>query len=147
MGMVYPQAALLPASSDGASWQAAAAGLFDSQKAETYYLSAAAARPEVYAYLQGRDQFNRRLLLVGDQSPPEELREQWAATVGFDALEPLRQLWPNLLAGQGGAVLEAPLVLRDVNLANLGEGRLRLVEELVAEIAAGRIYPFTLPQQ
>ncbi len=147
LGMVYPQAVLLPAGSDGAAWQAAAAGLFDNQKVEAYYLSAAAARPDVYAYLQGREQFGRTLLLAGEQSPPDELREQWAATVSFDTLEPLRKLWPDLLAGQGGAVLEAPLVLEDVNLGNLGEGRLRLVEQLMAEMAAGRIYPFTLPQQ
>lgn len=147
LGAYYPQAVLLPAGSDGGSWQAAAADLFDNQKVEAYYLSAAAARPEVYAYLQGRDQFGRTLLLVGDQQPPDELRGQWAATVGFDSLEPLRQLWPNVIAGQGGAAVEAPLRLTDVNQANLGEGRLRLAEELVGEIAAGRIYPFTLPQQ
>lgn len=147
LGMVYPQVALLPAGSDGAAWQAAAAGLFDTQKVEAYYLSAAAARPDVLAYLQGREQFGRVLLLVGDQSPPDELRLQWAATVSFDTLEPLRKLWPDLLAGQGGAVIEAPLVLEDINLDNLGEGRLRLIEQLMAEMAAGRIYPFTVPQQ
>jgi hypothetical protein len=147
LGMVYPQVAALPAGSDGPTWQAAAAGLYDNQKVEAYYLSAAAARPEVFAYLQGREQFGRPLLLVGDQAPPEALRGQWAATVAFDALEPLRGLWPGLLAGQGEAVVEAPLVLRDVNPANLGEGRLRLVEELIDEIAGGRIFPFTLPQQ
>lgn len=147
LGMTYPQSVQLPANSGGPAWQEAAAGLYDTHKTDAYYLSAEASHSEVFAFLQGRDQFGRILLLVGDQQPPDELRGQWAATVGFDVVEPLRQLWPKLLAGQGGAVVQAPLTLTNVNQANMGEGRLRLIQNLMDEMAAGRIYPFSVPQE
>jgi hypothetical protein len=145
LGLTYPQVAPLPASSDGPAWQAAAAGLFDNSKVEAYYLAAEAYRPEVVDYLQGKDQFGKTLLLVGVQPPPDSLRAQWAATVSFDTIAPLRQVWPDLLSGKGGAVIEAPLALSDVNTANLGEGRLRLVNDLIEELRTGSIFPFTIP--
>jgi hypothetical protein len=147
LGVYYPQTAPLPAASDGPAWQAAAAGLFDTQKAEVYYLSSEAYKQEIFDYLQGRSQNGKTLLLVGSQTPPDSLHDQWAATVGFDTLASLRQAWPGVLAGKGGAVIEAPLTLSDVNAANLGEGRQRLVNELMIELQAGKIYPFTLPLQ
>lgn len=147
LGVYYPQVTLLPAASDGNSWQAAAAGLFDNMKVEAYYLSSDAAKPEVLAYLQGKDQFGKLLLVVSSQPPPDGLRGQWAATVSFDTPAALRQVWPDLLAGKGGAVIETRLLLTDINPENLGEGRLRLVNELIAEIQAGKIYPFTLPAE
>jgi hypothetical protein len=147
LGIYYPQAVLLPAGSDGEAYRAAAAGLFDTQKVEAYYLSAQAARPEVFEYVQGKDQFGKTVLLVGEQAPPEEVRPQWAATVRFDLVSGIEQLWPDLLAGKGGAEVDAVLVLEDINLANLGEGRLRLVQELMAEIEAGAVLPFSVPQE
>jgi hypothetical protein len=147
LGIYYPQVAPLPAASDGPSWQAAAAGLFDNMKVEAYYLAAEAYRPEVFDYLQGKDQFGKMLLLVGALPPPDSLRAQWAATVSFDTSGILRQVWPDLLSGKGGAVVEAPLQLNDVNSENLGEGRMRLVTALMEELRTGMIYPFTIPAQ
>jgi hypothetical protein len=145
LGLTYPQAALLPAESDGPAWQAAAAGLFDNGKVEAYYLAPEAYRDEVFAYLQGKDQFGKTLLLVGALPPPDSLRAQWAATIGFDTLAPLRQVWPDVLAGKGGTIVEAPLALSDVNSANLGEGRMRLVRDLIEELLTGGIFPFSIP--
>lgn len=142
--MTYPQVAVLPAASDGAAWQAAAAGLFDNAKVEVFYLAPEAYRQEVFDYLQGRVQFETTLMLVGAQPPPDALRAQWAATVGFDTAALLRHAWPDLLAGKGGGTLEAPLALSDVNSDNLGAGRLRLVEQLLAELNAGKVYPLSV---
>lgn len=143
--LAYPQAVELPAASDGAAWQSAAAGLFDNAKVESYYLAAEAYRTEVFEYLQSRVQFDKTLLLVGAQTPPDSLRAQWAATVGFDAAAALRQALPDMLTGKGGAVVEAPLALSDVNPNALGEGRQRLVRELAEELRKGMVYPFTVP--
>ncbi len=143
--MTYPQVGGQPAATDGPTWQATAAGLFDAQKAEVFYLSTEAAKPEVINYLRGLQQFNTEVLVVGVQPPPDELAAQWAATVSFDTAAALKQILPGVLAGTGGASMEAPLMLEHVNEDNLGAGRIRLVEELVDEIAAGRINPFTVP--
>lgn len=147
LGIYYPQVGALPSASDGSAWQAAAADLFDNKKVEAYYLSKEALKPEVISYLQGKDQFGKLLILTGDQAPPDELRDQWAATVSFDTFTGLREVWPDLLNGKGGVVVETELIVSDVNPQNLGEGRLRLVNELIAEIQAGKIYPFSLPAE
>lgn len=145
LGVYYPQAVELSASSDGPTWQAAAADQFDNQKAEVFFLTGEALKPEVIDYLAGREQFGKMLVLLGTQSPPDALREQWAATVRFDLVEPVKQVWPDLLAGEGGAVLDAALVLDEVNSQLLSQGRMRLIEELQAEMQAGRISPLSVP--
>lgn len=145
LGLTYPQVTALPAASDGPSWQAAAAGMFDNAAVEAYFLADEAYRQEVFDYLQGRVQFTNTVLLVGTQSPPDALRGQWAATIGSDTASALRQAWPDILAGKGGVVVEASLALSDVNEENLGQGRQRLVDELIEELRTGSIYPFTVP--
>jgi hypothetical protein len=147
LGVYYPQAALLPGSSDGPSWQAAAQGLYDNMVAEVYYLSAEAARPEVFSFLNGNDQYGKTLLVVGTTPPPDELRSQWAASVGFDTSAVINQVWPDVISGKGGTVLEAPLTLDYINSDRLSAGRERLVRELMDEIQAGRIFPFSVPAQ
>jgi hypothetical protein len=145
LGLTYPQVTALPAASDGPSWQSAAAVMFDNAAVEAYYLSDEAYRQEVFDYLQGKDQFGNTVLVAGTQPPPDALRGQWAATIRFDIPGTLRQVWPDLLAGKGGAVVEAPLALSDVNPENLGQGRQRLVNDLIEELRTGSLYPFTVP--
>lgn len=141
----YPQTAALPSASDGAAWQGTLAPLFDTQMADVLFLAPEAVRPEVIAYLQGKTQFDRPVALVGEQLPAEELRSQWAASVGFDAPAALQDVWADVAAGKGRGVVELPLAVKDVNENMLGPGRMRLVDELLLELQAGKIYPFTLP--
>jgi len=145
LGVYYPQVSELPAGEGGSNWQAAAADQFDNQKVEVFFLADEALKPEVIDYLAGREQFGKMLVLLGTQSPPDALREQWAATVRFDFVEPLKQVWPDLLAGKGGAALDAALVLEDVNPQLLSQGRMRLIEDLQDEMQAGRISPLSVP--
>lgn len=140
----YPVVAALPAASDGPSWQAAAAGIFDNQKAQVYYLAPEAARPEVVDYLRDKVQVDRTVVIVGAQPPIDALIAQWAASVRFDDLSALRQAWPDVAAGKGGAVVEDPLLIDNVNPDLLSPGRMRLVNELLDEIKAGRISPYSI---
>lgn len=148
LGLYYPVVAALPAATDGAAWQTAAADLFDAKKADVFFLSPeAATHQELAAYLQDKVQIDHSVLLVGEANPPDALKPQWAATVAFDELVTLRQLWPDLSAGKSGGVVDVPLQLKDVNPALLGEGKQRLVNELLDELKAGRVYPLTIPAQ
>jgi len=141
----YPQVPDLPGSSDGPTWQAAAADLFDNKKVEAYYLAPEAVKPEVIQYLMGRNQFGVTVTVVGAGDPPEELKSQWAVSVRLDVAEALRTLWPEVSSGKGGMTADTPLVLTDLNEDNLGAGRVRLVEELMIEMSAGRVHPFSVP--
>lgn len=141
----YPQTASLPSASDGAAWQSTLAPLFDTQMANVLYLAPETIRPEVTAYLAGKTQFDRPVLLLGEQLPAEELRPQWAASVDFDVQASLEEVWPEVSAGKGRGVIELALAVKDVNDDLLAPGRMRLVDDLLVELQAGTIYPFTLP--
>jgi hypothetical protein len=147
LGERYPQVGSEPGASAGSAWLAAAQLLFDSKKVVAYYLSPEAANQDVFTYLAGKDQFGVAVRVVGAGEPPLELQNQWAATVRLDLEAGLRQVWPDAAAGKGSIAADVPVVIENVNADYLGEGKMRLVNELLDEINAGRIYPFTVPAE
>jgi hypothetical protein len=148
LGVYYPAAAALPTGSPGDAWQAAAVDQFDAKKAEVFFVAPeAAAHPEVITYLQGRTQFDQTVRVVGITPPPDALRPQWAATVAFDNQSALQAAWDSMAAGNSGGLVDAPLILQHVNRDWLGSGKVRLVDMLLEEIHAARIFPFTVPRQ
>jgi hypothetical protein len=145
LNFVYPAAVASPASSDAATWQAGLADAFDNKKVDVVYLSPeAAAHAEIQGYLQGRTQFDRTMIFIGAEAPPALLQPQWAASVVFDDLAVLREVWPAVQAGSGGVTVDAPLVLENVNSTLLEGGKMRLVNDLIEEMRSGRIYPLTV---
>jgi hypothetical protein len=83
--------------------------------------------------------------VVGALPPPPELSAQWAATVGFDPLEALREALPEALSGKSAGSLSVPVSLSDVNPQVFSPGRMELVKGLMAELAAGRLEPLSVP--
>jgi len=51
----------------------------------------------------------------------------------------VEQLWPDLVSGQGGITLPAPIVITDRNEALFSPGRQRIVDETLADLQAGYI--------
>jgi hypothetical protein len=145
-GATFPLASGAQAPADGGAWAVQAADFFDNGKVESFYLSAEASRPEVFAYLAGRVQLNTTVRVVGALPPADELRAQWAATVGLDPFEALSQALPEALAGKSAGSIGVPVSLSDVSPDLLSPGRLEMVETLLYEIAAGRINPFSVPE-
>ena len=77
--------------------------------------------------------------LLGGTTPPDAVKKQWVASIQVDLLAAVRQAWADLLSGKGGLSLEAPLHLTDLNSGLLSPGRQRLVEAILAELAADYI--------
>jgi hypothetical protein len=134
----FPITANLPSGSAMAAWQAA---LDELRKSIIYtlYVSPQAASPEFLQYLVAQ-----KFYLVGGATPAQEIRSRWVATVSSDALTPLQQMWPGLASGQGGQVVDAPVVVSDVQAGLLGGGRMEKVEELRKNLADGQVYPFSV---
>ena len=146
LGATFPLASGAPAPADGPAWAVQAADFFDNGKVESFYLSPQASRPEVFAYLAGRNQLNTTVIVVGALPPAAELRAQWAATIGLDPFEALSQALPEALAGKSAGSISVPVSLSDVSPNLLSPGRLEMVELLLDEIAAGRINPLSVPE-
>lgn len=77
--------------------------------------------------------------IIGESLPSEDVRDQWVVSIQPDLLAAIQQVFPDLVAGQGGKEIAIPLFLKDINDALLSEGKLRLVQEILADLQAGYI--------
>jgi hypothetical protein len=141
LGEFFPQVSPTPANADGPTWAAEAQALFDSAKANVFYLSPEASRSEVYAALADKIQVDHEVVVLGSLDPPDQLINQWAATLTVDRLSALQQVLPDLLAGKGGAQVEIKPVLTHVNPANLSPGRQDLFTKMEQDLEGGLIQP------
>lgn len=78
------------------------------------------------------------VLLIGT-SMPEQRPGGWVMTVSPDTIKAIQSSWPNLIAGQGGVNVQSPLGIADVDPSILPDGKLRLVQETLDALLAGRI--------
>ena len=72
-------------------------------------------------------------------SMPEPRPGGWIATIRPDTIKAIQSAWPNMIAGQGGIVVQSPLGLADVDPSLLTPGKLRLAQETLDALLAGRI--------
>ncbi|HMN62899.1 MAG TPA: hypothetical protein PJ988_21210 [Anaerolinea sp.] len=147
LGVTFPLVNGAAAPGDGAAWAAVAADFFDNGKAESFYLSAAATKPEVITYLAGRSQFETAVKVVGELPPPDELRAQWAATVGFDLPGALAQALPTALSGKSAGTLAVPISLSNINPDVFSPGRQEVVRTILSELEQGIIPPLSVPPE
>jgi len=77
--------------------------------------------------------------LIGTAPPPLGIEEQWIATITGDISSALRSAWPELIAGQSGISVQAPLILTHINPDLFSPGRQRLVGNLISELSNGYI--------
>jgi len=70
---------------------------------------------------------------------PEQRPGGWVMTIAPNTVKAIQTAWPNLIAGQGGVNVQSPLGLADVDPSLLTPGKLRLVQETLDALLAGRI--------
>jgi hypothetical protein len=131
--LTYPAYVELPTGATPADWQAAGETLKGSS-VQTIFLAPGAGDEALLT-----DLAQAGVNLIGSASPPPALKDRWIATISVDLEPALRQLWPGLLAGQGGAELSPSIAVGDVNPELLSQGRRRLVDELLENLKAGVI--------
>ena len=78
------------------------------------------------------------VLLIGT-SRPEPRPGGWVMTIAPDTIKAIQTAWPQLIAGQGGQNVQSPLGLADVDSSVLTDGKLRLVQETLDALIAGKI--------
>jgi hypothetical protein len=70
---------------------------------------------------------------------PEQPPAGWVMTIQPDVVKAIQNAWPQLISGQGGATVQSPLGLADVDPDLLSTGKQRLVEQTLNNIQAGLI--------
>jgi len=143
----YPVISQQPAISSPANWQAAFNEI-NASKVNVLFLPGDAASAELGTYLAGMD-----VAVIGNQTPTEELRSRWVATISSDGLSPLREIWNDLMEGRGGKVMNASLKISDVNyvtvadgLVWLSQGKMDLLNKVIAMLREDQIYPYSVIQ-
>jgi len=129
----YPQYIEIPADEKTASYGAYANVLINDRNVDALYIYPSVANDEFLSYVgtQGG-------LLIGT-SMPVPRPGGWVATIRPDTVKAIQTAWPNLIAGQGGINVQSPLGLADVDPSILTPGRLRLAQETLDSLLAGRI--------
>jgi hypothetical protein len=63
----------------------------------------------------------------------------WVMTISPDETKAIQNAWPNLVAGKGGLNIQSPVGISDVDSSLLSPGKQRLVQQVVDDLASGRL--------
>jgi hypothetical protein len=135
----FPLVKALPSASSTADWQTAMQEIALNY-VYSVYVAPEAATPEFYSYL-----ITLNVPIIGGTTPPDEVRPLYAATVQIDLTSPLREVWGELVSGQGGKTINAAIQISDVNPDLLTPGRQMRAEMTIEELMNGLIDPFSPP--
>ena len=129
----YPTYLEIPADEDPARYGGYANVLINDHDVDTLYIYPTLANPEFLSYVG-----TQGVLLFGT-SMPEPRPGGWVMTISPDTIKAIQTTWPSLIAGQGGINVQSPLGIADVDPSLLPAGKLRLVQETLDGLLAGRI--------
>ena len=129
----YPQYIEIPANEDTTRFGGYANVLINDKKVYTLYVYPSLANADFLSYVG-----TQGVMLIGT-SMPEPRPGGWVMTVRPDTVKAIQTAWPSLVAGQGGINVQSPLGLADVDPDLLSAGKLRLVQETLDALLAGRI--------
>jgi hypothetical protein len=135
----YPIVYRIPTDTPENEYTGWAAGLLDNFVKAAYVFSPVAT-PDVLSYLA-----DYGILLVGQDSPSDDIRSNWIASIQPDVIPAILDIFPQLLAGNGGQVVPTPLFLTDINDNLLTEGKLRMVQEVLDGLQDGTIGTGVVP--
>jgi hypothetical protein len=130
--LVYPESVEIPAA-EKESVYPAYANLLQEKKVVMAYVYPTIATAELLNYLG-----TLGIPAIGDVTPnPRPL--YWTASLQPDIAVAIQTAWPDLLAGRGGLTFNPPFALTDVDPNILTPGKQQLVEQVLADLLAGRI--------
>jgi hypothetical protein len=137
----YPVVVEIDPAAGEAGWKATVDGLL-AKGAKTVYLPPQASSEELLSYLA-----QAKVGIIGGGQPAAEISSAWVASVGVDPAGALRSLWPDLVAGKGGANLPMAVGFSDAQVERFSPGRQKAVQAILDDLLAGRILPVTPPNQ
>ena len=86
---------------------------------------------------------SQQYILVGGDTPPDDVKSRWAATIRQDPSTAVRTLWPSMLVGQGGQVVPASISVEDSNTQFFSVGKQNLIQSVIEELDSGQVIPLT----
>ena len=131
----YPTYIEVPADEKPSNYGGYANVLINDRKVYAIYIYPTLADKDFLSYLG-----TQGVMLLGT-SMPDPRPGGWVMTVRPDTIKAIQSAWPNLISGQGGQNVQSPLGIADADPAILTPGKLRLAQETLDSLLAGRILP------
>ena len=129
----YPTYVEIPSDEAPARYGGYANVLINDRKVYALYIYPSLAKDEFLSYVG-----TQGVMLIGT-SMPDPRPGGWVMTIRPDTTKAIQTAWPSLVAGQGGINVQSPLGIADVDPGLLSPGRLRLAQEILDSLLAGRI--------
>jgi hypothetical protein len=130
----YPQFVSIPADEDPARYGGYANVLINDLDVDALYIYPTLADADFLSYIG-----TQGALLIGTLVP-EPRPGGWVMTIRPDTFKAIQSAWTSLVAGQGGLNVQSPLGITDVDTTILTPGKLRLAQETLNALLAGRIF-------
>ena len=125
----------IPAAEEATRYSGYANVMINDHDIDTLYIYPALAKEEFLS-----DVGTTGAMLIGTHMP-EPRPGGWVMTIEPNTIKAIQLAWPDLIAGKGGVEVQSPLGLGDVDPTLLTPGRLRLAQETLDGLLAGRISP------
>jgi hypothetical protein len=135
----FPQYIEIPSEEDPVNYGGYPVYLIQQREVDFIFVYPDLDSPELLAYIG-----QLGAVQVGS-TPQGGLPLYWAASLQSDIVGAIQSAWPGLIAGQGGQEIQAPLQLADTDPALLSPGKQIQAEEVLTELLAGRINPYSVP--
>jgi hypothetical protein len=129
----FPQYVEIGAEEDPVNYNAYADILLLQRKVLAFFLYPDIATEDLMNYIGTTGSY-----LIGTVSP-EQRPAGWVMTIQPDVIKAIQNAWPGLVSGQGGATVQSPLGLADIDPTILTPGKQRLVEQTLNDLQAGLI--------
>jgi len=131
----YPTYIEVPADESPSRYGGYANVLINDRKVYALYIYPSLADDDFLSYIG-----TQGVYLIGN-SMPNPRPGGWVMTISPDTIKAIQSAWPNLIAGQGGVNVQSPLGIADADPDILTPGKLRLAQEVLDSLLAGRILP------
>jgi hypothetical protein len=131
----YPTYIEVPANESPKNYGGYANVLINDRKVYALYIYHSLADADFLSYVG-----TQGVMLIGT-SMPNPRPGGWVMTIRPDTIKAIQTAWPNLIAGQGGLNVQSPLGIADADPDILSPGKLRLAQEILDSLLAGRILP------
>ena len=135
----FPQSIPVPTTEPPENYGGYAVYLIQQREVDFIYVYPDLATPELLAYIGSAG-----AVQVGS-SPQGGIPLYWAASLSSDTISAIQAAWPNLITGQGGQAVQSPLGLVDVDPSLLSPAKQAEAEQVLADLLAGRISPYSVP--